>query len=96
LPASAVSLDCGQEGRRNYDRQKSADHASKPAIDAVRWQRVGYGSRADAGCTRTGANQSQPAASSAGGGSKPNILVIFGDDIGQSNISAYTFGLMGY
>ena len=28
--------------------------------------------------------------------SKPNILVIWGDDIGQSNISAYTFGLMGY
>ena len=27
---------------------------------------------------------------------KPNILVIFGDDIGQSNISAYTHGLMGY
>ncbi|MFM2644205.1 arylsulfatase [Vibrio chagasii] len=27
---------------------------------------------------------------------KPNILVIWGDDIGQSNVSAYTFGLMGY
>ena len=27
---------------------------------------------------------------------KPNILVIWGDDIGQSNISAYTRGLMGY
>ena len=27
---------------------------------------------------------------------RPNILVIWGDDIGQSNISAYTFGLMGY
>ncbi len=27
---------------------------------------------------------------------KPNILVIFGDDIGQTNISAYSFGLMGY
>jgi len=27
---------------------------------------------------------------------KPNILVIFSDDIGQSNISAYTHGLMGY
>ena len=28
--------------------------------------------------------------------SKPNILVIWGDDIGQSNISAYTKGMMGY
>jgi arylsulfatase len=27
---------------------------------------------------------------------KPNILVIWGDDIGQSDISAYTFGLMGF
>jgi arylsulfatase len=27
---------------------------------------------------------------------KPNILVIWGDDIGQSNISYYTHGLMGY
>ena len=27
---------------------------------------------------------------------KPNILVLWGDDIGQSNISAYTMGLMGY
>jgi len=27
---------------------------------------------------------------------KPNFLIIWGDDIGQSNISAYTFGLMGY
>ncbi len=27
---------------------------------------------------------------------KPNILVIWGDDIGQSNISAYTMGVMGY
>ena len=27
---------------------------------------------------------------------KPNILVIWGDDIGQTNISAYSNGLMGY
>lgn len=27
---------------------------------------------------------------------KPNILAIWGDDIGQSNISAYTMGLVGY
>ena len=34
--------------------------------------------------------------STAGGGGTPNILVIFGDDIGVSQISAYTMGLMGY
>jgi arylsulfatase len=27
---------------------------------------------------------------------KPNILIIWGDDIGQSNLSAYTKGVMGY
>ncbi len=27
---------------------------------------------------------------------KPNILVIWGDDIGQANVSRYTHGLMGY
>jgi hypothetical protein len=38
----------------------------------------------------------QQLAASPASTKKPNILVIFGDDIGQSNISAYTFGLMGY
>src|SRR5205807_6550189 len=37
--------------------------------------------------------QSTPAAAPGG---KPNILVIFGDDIGQTNVSAYSMGLMGY
>jgi arylsulfatase len=27
---------------------------------------------------------------------KPNIVVLFGDDVGQANLSAYTMGLMGY
>ncbi|MGL4554564.1 MAG: arylsulfatase [Gemmataceae bacterium] len=29
-------------------------------------------------------------------GKKPHIVIIWGDDIGQSNVSAYTKGLMGY
>jgi arylsulfatase A-like enzyme len=29
-------------------------------------------------------------------GKKPNILVIFGDDVGITNVSAYSMGLMGY
>jgi hypothetical protein len=37
-----------------------------------------------------------PALAQQPGGVRPNILVIFGDDIGQSNISAYTDGLVGY
>src|SRR5262245_30457311 len=37
--------------------------------------------------------QAQPAAPA---GQRPNILVIFGDDIGETNISAYSFGLIGY
>jgi arylsulfatase len=34
--------------------------------------------------------------STAAADSKPNIVVIWGDDVGQSNISAYTKGVMGY
>lgn len=37
-----------------------------------------------------------PAASPASGNSKPNILVLWGDDIGVANVSAYSNGLMGY
>jgi arylsulfatase len=36
------------------------------------------------------------AAGSAFAAKKPNILVIWGDDIGQTNVSAYSRGMMGY
>src|SRR5262249_23278957 len=39
---------------------------------------------------------SAAAASAQTAAKKPNILVIFGDDIGVPQISAYTMGLMGY
>ncbi|MFO0962166.1 MAG: arylsulfatase [Phycisphaerales bacterium] len=42
--------------------------------------------------TAPAAAQAAPAKAAA----KPNILVIWGDDIGQFNISAYNMGMMGY
>jgi arylsulfatase A-like enzyme len=38
----------------------------------------------------------QPAAQPAAPAGKPNILVIFGDDVGIANVSAYSDGVMGY
>ena len=37
-----------------------------------------------------------PAAEAQNTARKPNIVIIWGDDIGQSDISAYTRGLMGF
>jgi arylsulfatase A-like enzyme len=41
------------------------------------------------------AQQPRPATTPPPGG-RPNILVIFGDDVGIANVSAYSNGLMGY
>jgi len=51
---------------------------------------------AGAGARVAQAQAQQPAPAPSGAGRRPNILVIFGDDIGQTNISAYSFGVMGY
>ena len=40
--------------------------------------------------------QTVKAAGAPSNSEKPNILVIWGDDIGVANISAYSNGLMGY
>src|SRR5216684_3596382 len=42
------------------------------------------------------AQAQQPQQPSASSGRKPNILVMWGDDIGLANVSAYSHGLMGY
>jgi arylsulfatase A-like enzyme len=39
------------------------------------------------------AQEKKPSGSAQG---KPNILIIWGDDIGQSDVSAYSMGLMGF
>src|SRR5262245_53861076 len=46
--------------------------------------------------TKAQAQQPAPAQPAPAAGRKPNILVIFGDDIGIPQISAYTMGMMGY
>jgi arylsulfatase len=51
---------------------------------------------ASALASRTPAQVAQAQQEPARSERKPNILVIFGDDIGQTNISAYSFGVMGY
>src|SRR5689334_4487303 len=44
----------------------------------------------------TSAQVAQAQAQPAPSGPRPNILMIFGDDIGIPQISAYTMGMMGY
>ena len=46
-----------------------------------------------AGTQSVSSKQSKP---SGNGSIKPNILVIWGDDIGIANLSCYSSGLMGY
>jgi arylsulfatase len=75
---------------------------SKPQPTNLNRRNILLGGTTLAAASALGANssvqvaqaQQQPAAPPAG--SKPNILVIFGDDIGLTNISAYSHGLMGY
>ncbi|WP_158803680.1 MULTISPECIES: arylsulfatase [unclassified Acidisoma] len=45
---------------------------------------------------QTTAASSSTGAVGSGGGKKPNIVVIYGDDIGITNLSCYSFGMMGY
>jgi arylsulfatase len=60
---------------------------------------IGTSALATAGllsAARTTPAQAQQPTPATPGGRKPNILVIFGDDIGLWNVSAYNRGMMGY
>ena len=69
---------------------------AEPQKSLARRHHAGCGRDADSRTLRAPgrSRRSQPRRSRRAG--KPNILVIFGDDIGQTNISAYSFGVMGY
>ena len=78
-------------GRRSERRTTTEDPASCCQTDSGRASLLAL-ALAPAAAAAPAENSAQPAVA----GKKPNILVIFGDDIGQANISAYTMGLMGY
>lgn len=79
------------------------DNASDPNASGVKVSRreLLMGSSAIAASTLAASSmtrvaQAQQPQIPTAEGQRPNILVIFGDDIGQTNLSAYSFGLMGY
>ena len=80
-PSQSKSSDHGALSRRNI-LLAGTSLAAATAINAVDRTQI--------------AQAQQPQQPSAPSGSKPNILVIFGDDVGQTNISAYSFGVVGY
>ena len=85
--------DCGcfdEAGRATVLTMTSTDTKSADSSTvgtAASPQRETLLAQAQAG--RSGSNSSSA-------GKKPNILVIFGDDIGVTNLSCYSDGLMGY
>jgi arylsulfatase len=87
------------EAKDNDQIKAGSDHRNQQSIDR-RNLLLGTSTLVAAATLTSGAlaQKAAPATPAAGGstGRKPNILVIFGDDIGQTNISAYSFGLMGY
>src|SRR5260370_2162216 len=80
-PSNSKSSDNSALSRRNIVLAGTSI-AAATAINAVDRTQV--------------AQAQQPQQPSAPSGSKPNILVIWGDDVGVANISAYSNGLMGY
>jgi arylsulfatase len=80
-PSNSKSSDHSALSRRNI-LLAGTSLAAATAINAVDRTQV--------------AQAQQPQQPSAPAGRKPNILVIWGDDIGLANISAYSHGLMGY
>ena len=84
-PASAPSEGDGAA-------EASTGQAPAPAAPKTNWepQKVNYAPSAES------LVKTNDVVKAAQDGDMPNILIIWGDDIGQSNLSAYTMGLFGY
>src|SRR6202012_2202693 len=85
---------------RNETKNDRANHGGSQPIDRRNLLLGTSTLVAAAALTSEALAQAQKAAPStqpaAPNGRKPNILIIWGDDIGIANISAYSNGLMGY
>jgi hypothetical protein len=85
-----------------HDRHEPLSHESEENILSRRNILLGSSALVAAATLTSGAlaqtQQAAPATATSSGssGRKPNILIIWGDDIGVANISAYSNGLMGY
>ena len=78
------------------DKNKSEANERFPDRRSVLLGGAAIAAAASALTTGTASRAAEAQTPPAPSAKKPNILVIMGDDIGQSNISAYTFGLVGY
>ncbi|MGB5808980.1 MAG: arylsulfatase [Polyangiales bacterium] len=82
----------GKEGTKDDAASAAPSAVSAPAQAKTGWEpsKVEYPPSAES------LVKTDDVVAAGKGGDAPNILVIWGDDIGQSNISAYTMGLVGY
>jgi arylsulfatase len=78
----SVRLACSLSRATSQDRSQEGPHAFKTVQSLQQ--------------PLSGSLLVAPAAYAQAPAKKPNILVIFGDDVGQTNISAYSMGVVGY
>ena len=74
------------------DRSDEENKLSRRNLLLTSTALVAMSAASSAAAIQTALAQAQPAAS----GRKPNILVIWGDDIGITDLSVYSLGLMGF
>jgi arylsulfatase len=74
----------------------AASPSSGPALQEKQGECCSEGANKGLLLARADLNVTSASARTASSGKKPNILVIWGDDIGIHNISAYNHGIMGY